>query len=348
MSAPPTAPQRVAIIGGGCASLAAAFELSRPEHQGRYEITVCQLGRRLGGKGASGRGPSQRIEEHGLHLWMGFYENAFALMRACYAERRQLHPEARFANWRDAFKPAPDVAVADRLGEGWSTWRAHFAPGRGEPGDPPSQGSPFTVLAYLRQSALLVAELLRSAGAREAVGSPTGIPAADPGRSSPQAIGAAVEALLRYGQFASLAAAAEASELLLQAINSWVPQMLRDGSAVLIRLIEALARTARQHTERLAAADIELRRVWQVIDLILAILRGATMQGLAFDPRGFDAINEHDWRDWLRANGASEASSTGPRRRSHTTGTRKASSNLAQSPRLLVPELTRSKWVAVR
>ena len=307
MSAPPTPPQRVAIIGGGCASLAAAFELSRPEHQGRYEITVYQLGWRLGGKGASGRGPSQRIEEHGLHLWMGFYENAFALMRACYVERRQLHPQARFADWRDAFKPAPDVAVADRLGEDWSAWRAHFAPGCGEPGDPLSQGSPFTVLAYLRQSALLVAELLRSAGAHEAAGSPAGTPAADPGRSSPQAIGAAVEALLRYGQFASLAAAAEASELLLQAINSWVPQMLRDGSALLIQLIEALARTARQHTERLAAADTELRRVWQVIDLILAILRGATLQGLAFDPRGFDAINEHDWRDWLRANGASEA-----------------------------------------
>lgn len=315
MSAPSTPPQRVAIIGGGCASLAAAFELSRPEHQGRYEITVYQLGWRLGGKGASGRGPSQRIEEHGLHLWMGFYENAFALMRACYAERRQSHPDARFADWRDAFKPAPDVAVADRLGQDWSSWRAHFAPGCGEPGDPLSQGSPFTVLAYLRQSAGLVAELLRSAGARGAApasargaaGSPAGAAAADPGRSSPQAIGAAVEALLRYGQFATLAAAAEASELLLQAINSWVPQMLRDSSALLIKLIEALARSARQHTERLAAADTELRRIWQVIDLILAILRGATLQGLAFDPRGFDAINAHDWRDWLRANGASEA-----------------------------------------
>ena len=314
MSAPTTPPQRVAIVGGGCASLAAAFELSRPEHQGRYDITVYQLGWRLGGKGASGRGPSQRIEEHGLHLWMGFYENAFALMRDCYAERRRLHPEARFADWRDAFKPAPDVAVADRLGQDWSTWQAHFAPGRGEPGDPLSQGSPFSVLAYLRQAALLVAELLRSAAAHPGAGTAAAAPegpsapaAAAPGRSSPQAIAAAVDALLRYGQFATLAAATEASELLLQAIQQWLPQALRDGSAVLIRLIEALARSARQHTERIAAGDTELRRLWQVIDLVLAILRGATLHGLAFDPRGFDAINDHDWRDWLRANGASEA-----------------------------------------
>jgi len=302
----PSKALRVAIVGGGCASLTAAFELSRPEHAGRYDITVYQMGWRLGGKGASGRGPSQRIEEHGLHLWMGFYENAFALMRACYAERHALYPDQRFADWRDAFKPAPDVAVADRLGDDWAFWRAHFAPGRGEPGDPLAQGSPFTVLAYLQQSALLVSELVRSARARESAQADAAGAAGSRGAAQP--LGAAIDALLRYGQLATVAAVAEASELLLQAVNAWVPQMLRESSAAVLRLIEALAGFTRQHIERLVAGDAELRRLWQVVDLILAILRGATVHGLAFDPRGFDAINEHDWRDWLRANGASEAS----------------------------------------
>src|SRR5213592_1535754 len=99
--------------------MAAAFELTRPEHAGRYQVTVYQMGWRLGGKGASGRGASDRIEEHGLHLWMGFYENAFRLMKECYAERQQAFPNSRFASWRDAFKPAPDVAVADRTQDGW-------------------------------------------------------------------------------------------------------------------------------------------------------------------------------------------------------------------------------------
>ena len=40
--------------------MSAAFELSRPEHEGRYEVTVYQLGWRLGGKGASGRGAAAR------------------------------------------------------------------------------------------------------------------------------------------------------------------------------------------------------------------------------------------------------------------------------------------------
>ena len=41
-----------------------------------------------GGSAARRVGPwrHDRIEEHGLHLWMGFYENAFRLMRECYAE----------------------------------------------------------------------------------------------------------------------------------------------------------------------------------------------------------------------------------------------------------------------
>jgi uncharacterized protein with NAD-binding domain and iron-sulfur cluster len=40
-------PIEVAVIGGGCASVAAAFELTRPEHNGKYHITLYQVGWRL-------------------------------------------------------------------------------------------------------------------------------------------------------------------------------------------------------------------------------------------------------------------------------------------------------------
>ncbi|HLT38728.1 MAG TPA: NAD(P)-binding protein, partial [Enhygromyxa sp.] len=114
---------KVAIIGGGCAAMAAAWQLSKPEHAGRYAITVYQLGFRLGGKGASGRGVHDRIEEHGLHLWMGFYENAFRLMRECYAELGRDPATCPIADWRDAFEPAPLVGVADRVPNGeWQIW----------------------------------------------------------------------------------------------------------------------------------------------------------------------------------------------------------------------------------
>ena len=78
---------KVAILGGGMAGLSAAWRLSEPGWRDRFEsITVYQRGWRLGGKGASSRGTNGRIEEHGLHIWLGSYENAFGLLRECYAE----------------------------------------------------------------------------------------------------------------------------------------------------------------------------------------------------------------------------------------------------------------------
>jgi len=120
-------PIKVAIVGGGCASMAAAFELSRLEHHGKYQVTVYQLSWRLGGKGASGRGPANRIEEHGFHVWFGFYDNAFRLMRECYRELDRDPKRCRIADWRDGFFPAPFVALTDHNKDGsYSSWTSYF------------------------------------------------------------------------------------------------------------------------------------------------------------------------------------------------------------------------------
>jgi uncharacterized protein with NAD-binding domain and iron-sulfur cluster len=300
-------PIRVAVLGGGCASLAAAFELTRPEHAGRYEVTVYQMGWRLGGKGASGRGPAGRIEEHGLHLWMGFYENAFRLIRECYAERNEVYPNVRFASWREALKPAPAVGVADIEASGWDFWLAHFPPGSGDPGEG-SKGAPFTVSGYLRQSVVLVGELLRSAGAKTANADAEKSAAGAQAQRGENAIASAIDALLRYGQLATTAAILEASDLLRAAADAFLPQFFANAASPVTQLLDALSVVARKQLSGLVEQDRELRRVWQVIDLILAVVRGSIRFGLAIDPRGFDAINDYDWRDWLRMNGASEPS----------------------------------------
>src|SRR5690349_8680233 len=161
-------PARVAVIGGGCAALTAAFELTRPELQGRYEVTVYQMGFRLGGKGASSRGVADRIEEHGLHLWLGFYENAFKLMRECYAELNRDPSTYRITTWREAFEPAPWVAVVDRAPSGaWEPWVAYFPQGKGLPGDPMTNHNPLSVSGYLRQAISLLLELLRSVAQKQ-------------------------------------------------------------------------------------------------------------------------------------------------------------------------------------
>ena len=83
-----TARKQVAILGGGAGSMTAAFYLSNTaEMRARFDVTVYQMGWRLGGKGANGRraDAAQRIEEHGLHVWGGFYANAFRTVRECRA-----------------------------------------------------------------------------------------------------------------------------------------------------------------------------------------------------------------------------------------------------------------------
>lgn len=133
--------RKVAILGGGAGSLTAAFELTAtPELRAKYEVTVHQLGWRLGGKGASGRrnvSGAERIEEHGLHVWFGFYENAFDVMRRVYEELDR-PAGAALRTWRDAFHPTDEVVLlddTDRAGR-WIPRHFHFPPNEGTPGIP--------------------------------------------------------------------------------------------------------------------------------------------------------------------------------------------------------------------
>jgi uncharacterized protein with NAD-binding domain and iron-sulfur cluster len=140
--------RKIAILGGGGGSLIAAWELVRTDPSA-YDITVYQMGWRLGGKGASGRrvhdgnGPQDsRIEEHGLHLMFGFYENVFRVVREAYSEYY-----GDDTTWQSFFK-TDDTAVAmvhftDADRTTWEAWKVPYPrddSGR-LPGDPNEDGA---------------------------------------------------------------------------------------------------------------------------------------------------------------------------------------------------------------
>jgi uncharacterized protein with NAD-binding domain and iron-sulfur cluster len=293
-------PIKVAVIGGGCASMAAAFELTRPEHNGRFELTVYQTGWRLGGKGASGRGPAGRIEEHGLHIWLGYYENAFKLLRECYAELGAGAPESRLQDWRDAFFPDPHIAISEprRRGDGWAHLTTHFPPADGLPGDPPAD-DPLSLRNYVIRSAILLRTLL--VGIETISPSDRNASLAE-GLGSPAAMAERAAFLLRYGFLATAAAAVEA----LAVVEAGLKMTPKLPAGVLLRLVEAIAVNVKTKVERWVAANDEVRRRWEIVDLVLAVLVGVMRFGLLTDPRGLDAINHFDCREWLRMNGASE------------------------------------------
>jgi uncharacterized protein with NAD-binding domain and iron-sulfur cluster len=290
---------KVAIVGGGCAGMTAAFELTRPQLAGRYDVTVYQVGWRLGGKGASGRGAAGRIEEHGLHLWMGFYDNAFGLVRDCYAELGRDRSRCPIADWRDAFVPAPFVGIADRTPDGkWVPWMAHLPPTPGLPGDPYPAGSRWTVVDYLARSAMLVRTLFESLAPEPLDG------AGAPASSVPDDLLASAGRLLRYGELATVAALIHAVTL-VEAMFRALPAV---PDRLLQQLLDAVSAAARAQIEARAERDPNVRRLWTVVDLTLATMRGMLRSGLLTDPRGFDAIDEYDCREWLVLNGATARS----------------------------------------
>jgi uncharacterized protein with NAD-binding domain and iron-sulfur cluster len=299
-------PMRVAIVGGGCAAMAAAFELTRPQQRGRFAVTIYQLGWRLGGKGASGRGTANRVEEHGLHLWMGYYENAFRLMRECYAELGRDPRRCPIAGWTQAFSPANGNAVADRApDQRWLPWLINFPATPGLPGDRAEHYRSWTVKDYLVRTARLARTLFETIQLRT-----TGVDerqAGEEGVADPPVLVAVMTRVLRYGELLGFQAIVEALRIVEQAL-AVVPGGADD---LLLRFHDAVMTAVRTQIERCVTADDEVRRLWEVLEVVLTVLRGAIRAGLATDPRGFDALDDYEWRDWLRENGASEAALDG-------------------------------------
>ena len=301
---------RVAIIGGGCAGLSAAWQLSQ---QPGYEIHVYEKSWRLGGKGASVRDADGRILEHGLHVWFGFYENAFKMMRECYAEveRRNWGPgpetAEKLAHGRieDALLPEPNVGVAHPGFQGeWAFWSGLFPPDDGLPGTPiDERANPFTVANYLLRCFSLLKTLTLSV-----IGPPNEAEPSKPASNDAAApIAVLIERMIGMLRVGSLTGAA----VLLQAVTIlevWVrsfnlaPRVA--GSAV--QLAEALAAQTRKLLRDVAMVDQKIRTRTEIIEIVMTIAVGLLRDGILFDERGLDAINQHDYRDWLRSHGATD------------------------------------------
>jgi uncharacterized protein with NAD-binding domain and iron-sulfur cluster len=125
---------KIAILGGGMAALTAAFELTAtPELQDKYEVTIYQMGWRLGGKCATGRGVFGRLEEHGIHAFVGSYYNALGLMSACYHELSGLLDSGALEggvikSFKDALKPSNSIVLWEWIKGQMLSWPFAIAP----------------------------------------------------------------------------------------------------------------------------------------------------------------------------------------------------------------------------
>jgi uncharacterized protein with NAD-binding domain and iron-sulfur cluster len=309
--APNRAPERkkhVVILGGGVGAMTAAFTLTNhPGWDQFIDITVYQLGWRLGGKGASGRNGAKgnRIEEHGIHVWLGCYQNAFAMMRQCYAELGR-PPNVPLAQWTDAFQPWPDVGVMEQIGTGngihWVPWIEHFAVNDQIPGNnqAPSLWNMAGELIELMLYVFSTTPTNPVTWSRAAL-LPSALKTAF--EFAGQALfwaGTTVGPFLEYegmsvARFAARAALGKARELHGRGL---------DHQSEVLGLVEKAVGWFKNCASAEIATNTPLRRTFIFLDFATSMLRGAVHENVF--TKGLDVLDKYDLREFLKRYGAHE------------------------------------------
>ncbi len=309
----PTRREKIVILGGGASAMTAAYYLSQPGWQERFEsITVYQQGWRLGGKGASGRrGKEARIEEHGLHLWFGFYENAFRLMQSAYAEANR-PAGAPLRNWDDAFKKSSFVVLTELLDDAWKQWPINYPEDDRVPGVPDKQDEPVTVWRYMMRALALAHRLTAhlyggapGSGLAAFSQSPSGGLLA-PFRRALRRMMAFFARTFRGIEVDSLLAALELAE----SMDADAVRHQDSERSGLLGHVEKFQLRLRSDLVKRIEYDDSSRRLMYLIELLLAIVRGSIKDGLLTHKAGFSAIDDQELTAWLKKHGASDEAAT--------------------------------------
>jgi len=225
-------------------------------------------------------------------------------MRECYSELGRVRGIDAMAEWTDAFVPDQVCGVMDRSPTGdWLPWTVLFPTMPGLPGDPDATSVRWTVTDYLRRSISLVRTLLETIQASIG-GATTRASSQGPVGAPPSELSRLMSLLMGVGGIVGLGGLIEALRVLDEVVRL-IPRFPREH---VLSFHRALAKSAREQIEKLTERNDGLRRLWEVADLVLACIHGIIDCGLITDPRGFDAIDDYDCREWLMKHGASERS----------------------------------------
>ncbi|HVZ32165.1 MAG TPA: NAD(P)-binding protein, partial [Polyangiaceae bacterium] len=330
--------KRIVVLGGGIASLSTVFELtSQPNWKDRYDITVYQQGHRLGGKCSSARaryGEVERIEEHGLHVFFGFYENAFDMMRRTYAELDGIaeeEGEKRLA-LQDAFLPRDMVLLGDDKTRPLRSWTLLFPRRPGEPGVAHSGRADPEPLTFGVVGAnileLVVGQLLFAADLQvRGLGAPSedgvnefarylaALRAGD-GRdllSKIWQLMLKLSVVLRVPLLArALVGMLRMARWMLRATDRlrWFDRAwLRKPFCFVLAKLRVLARLG---FDLLDSTAFEVSQAAIAVDLMLTIWIGLLRENVLSGDADWFALDELDYRDWLRKHGARAETAESP------------------------------------
>jgi uncharacterized protein with NAD-binding domain and iron-sulfur cluster len=314
---PKTGKTRVAVIGGGVSALSAIYELTNtPENRAKYDVTVYQLGWRLGGKGASGRNREQgnRIEEHGLHIWMGFYENGFSAMRGAYTDLgRTTGP---IQKWTDAFHKHSYVVLEENMATGFVPWTFVFPTNTDEPG---SGGELPSLLAYLE---MIVEWALKFVEGHEVIMAqeheatlplpdfaqkvlddalgrgPRARPPRPGWHGTVIPDGPTPEPRTAFGR------ALDHALTIVRSLHEDPSNHTAEQHGVLTWFVEKAMELLWYFVKGTVDTNFAVRQLWVGVNLAGSAFCGMVDDGVLF--RGFDPLDRWEFREWLGNNGANE------------------------------------------
>lgn len=268
--------KRVAILGGGLAALSAAYEISQTPG---VEVTIHTLGWRLGGKCASSRGAYDRIEEHGIHGFLGSYYNANALLSEVYRELAR-PPGAPLATFADAMVGMNSLQMYADDGTATTPFNAVFPPNTLFP-DPANPGRLIAVEDLL-EIALATLERIHDHY---------------PGHG----LAAHLEAL--WPDVRSALSEAKRQDIALDARHPLLGVIERSIARISAAIPNLLVRG-------LEAIDPQIAQIIAIIDWAHALIKGALADEVAL--KGFDVLDDENWDAWLLRHGARPETVTAP------------------------------------
>ena len=311
---------KIAILGGGMAGLTAAFELTATQElRDKHEITIYQMGWRLGGKCATGRGVFDRIEEHGIHAFVGSYYNSLGLMSSCYDELSRLLEKGDInggvlPSFVDALRPADTVVLWEWIDRQMIDWPFLMKSNKLKIATHADFERSLGALKKIMAGAVALGRLYYSDCVRKESGGSG--PAQckedyehiqrEKGRKRRRVRNALVR-LYRLATFSF-------------SLFAWALKRRRELRAYLASTRNAGLLTAFAHTflswfsgnKKNIPISARLRRVRIQSNYILTICRGIFSPHYNLFADGFDILDDLNYIDWLRYHGLSKESEAAP------------------------------------
>lgn len=260
-------PKRVAILGGGMAALSAAYEITNTPD---IEVTVHTLGWRLGGKCASSRGAHDRIEEHGIHGFLGSYYNANALLAEVYRELAR-PPGTPLATFEEAMVGMDSLQMYSNGGDPATRFNAVFPPNTIFP----NPADPGAIIDCERLLEFVLAALER-------------IHNQYPGHSFADHLD------LVWPKVAAALSQAKAENIPFSQHHPLLT-VIEDGLSHLRGILPAMI-------AGLEWIDPHLQQIIAIIDWAYTLIKGALVDEVAL--KGFDHLDTVNWDAWLLSHGA--------------------------------------------